>query len=123
MTRLFNFIKNNWVRLTLLILTGITLLSLLPLKKLPSIPGADKTHHIIAYAVLMFPTAFRKPNNWILIGLLFIAYSGAIELLQPFVNRYGSWLDLAANAMGVICGIVIAELVNYLSPVIFNRSR
>ena len=75
-------------------------------------PGSDKTHHLIAYALLMLPTALRKPDKWILLGLFFIAYSGAIELLQPYVNRYGEWMDMLANSAGVICGLIIAELIN-----------
>ena len=123
MIRLLTFIKTNWIAFTLFTLTVITALSLWPLEKLPSVPGTDKTHHLIAYAVLMFPTALRKPNKWILFGLLFIAYSGAIELLQPYVNRYGEWLDMAANTTGVVCGLIIAELINNFFPAISNRSR
>jgi hypothetical protein len=117
------FIKINWVAFTLFTLAAITTLSLWPLEKLPSVPGTDKTHHLIAYAVLMFPTALRKPDKWIVFGMLFIAYSGAIELLQPYVNRYGDWLDMAANAMGVVCGLVIAELANRFFPDISNCPR
>ncbi len=123
MINLLTFIKANWVVFTLFTLVVITILSLRPLEKLPSVPGTDKTHHLIAYAVLMFPTALRKPNKWILFGFLFIAYSGAIELLQPYVNRYGEWLDMAANATGVFCGLIIAMLINNYFPVISNSSR
>jgi len=123
MIKLLALIKTNWIAFTLFTLAAITTLSLWPLEKLPSVPGTDKTHHLIAYAVLMFPTALRKPDKWIMFGLLFIAYSGAIELLQPYVNRYGEWLDMAANAMGVVCGLTIAELINRFFPVISNRSQ
>ena len=100
------------------------MLSLWPLETLPSVPGTDKTHHLIAYAALVFPTALRKPDKWIMIGLLFLAYSGAIELFQPFVNRYGEWLDMAANSLGVICGLLVAELINRLYPAEpLNRAR
>lgn len=123
MTKLLIFIKINWLALTLFTLAAITTLSLWPPEKLPSVPGTDKTHHLIAYTVLMFPVALRKPDKWIVFGLLFITYSGAIELLQPYVNRYGEWLDVAANAMGVACGLMIAELANRFFPVISNRPR
>jgi len=53
----------------------------------------------------------------------FIAYSGAIELLQPYINRYGDWLDMFANTAGVVCGFILAEIVNFFFPVIPNRSR
>jgi len=86
------------------------------LDELPPLPGTDKTHHLIAYAILTLPTALRKPNGWILLGLFFIAYSGAIELLQPYVNRYGDWSDMFANTAGVVCGFIIAEVVNFFFP-------
>jgi hypothetical protein len=112
MTGLLHIIKAHWVIITVVTLAAITFLSLWPLETLPSVPGTDKTHHLLAYAFLMFPTALRKPKNWMLLGLLFIAYSAAIELLQPFVNRYGEWLDMLANSAGVVCGALAAGLLN-----------
>ena len=123
MNKLLALVRTNWIAFTLVTLIIITGLSLWPLEKLPSVPGTDKTHHLVAYAALMFPTALRKPDKWIMIGLLFIAYSGAIELLQPYVNRYGEWLDMAANTLGVICGLIVAELIIRLYPAITNRVR
>ncbi|MCP3955556.1 MAG: VanZ family protein [Desulfobacterales bacterium] len=113
MNRLLIYIETYWMAFTLFMLAVITALSLWPLEFLPSAPGSDKTHHIIAYAALMIPTAIRKPQYWKLIGLFFIAYSGVIELLQPHVNRYGEWQDMAANTAGVVCGLLVAELVIY----------
>ena len=115
MSGLLAFIKSHWISVTLLTLVVVTAASLWPLDKLPSIPGSDKVHHFIAYGALMFPTALRKPKYWFLIGLLFIGYSGVIELVQPYVNRYGEWLDLAANAAGVACGLVVAQLAARIS--------
>ena len=114
MTSLIHIIKAHWVVFTLTALAAITFLSLWPLEQLPPVPGTDKTHHLIAYALLMFPTALRKPKNWKLLGLLFIAYSGTIELIQPHVNRYGEWLDMLANTAGVVCGFFAAGLANAL---------
>jgi len=117
---LLNFIKVNWILLTLLVLATISALSLWPLESLPSVPGSDKTHHLIAYAVLMFPAALRKPKHWKMIGLLFILYSGIIELLQPYVNRYADWFDMLANTTGIVCGLLIAELLVYFFRDNFN---
>ncbi|EAT16849.1 VanZ family protein [Desulfuromonas acetoxidans] len=115
MTTLINIVKTYWISLTLLVLTAITLLSLWPLDSLPAVPGTDKTHHFIAYACLMLPTALRKPTYWRAYGVFFIAYSGAIELIQPYVNRYGEWMDLFANSTGVLCGVLIAELITFIT--------
>lgn len=116
MTTALAQIKKQWIILTLFTLIAITALSLWPLDTLPAFPGSDKTHHFIAYALLVFPTALRKPPHWKLIALFFIAYSGVIELIQPYVNRYGEWLDLAANAGGILCGLLIAQLTAVITP-------
>ncbi len=112
MIKFLTIINTYWIALTLVILGAISILSLWPLDTLPSVPGTDKAHHIIAYTFLMIPTALRKPNRWVLLGLLFIVYSGGIELVQPYVNRYGEWLDMLANVMGVVCGGIIGILIN-----------
>jgi VanZ family protein len=113
MIRFLTIIKTNWAAFTLTILVIITVLSLLPFDELPPVPGTDKIHHMIAYALLMLPMALRKPDKWMLFSLFFVAYSGMIELIQPYVNRYGEWLDLLANIAGLICGLIIAELINF----------
>ncbi|PKH02246.1 hypothetical protein CXF72_12675 [Psychromonas sp. MB-3u-54] len=113
MILLLAIIRSYWIIITLFILTVITLLSLYPLENLPSVPGSDKNHHFIAYGALIFPTALRKPKYWQLICLFFICWSGVIELLQPYVNRYGEWLDMAANTTGIVCGLLIAKLISW----------
>ena len=120
MNMILALIKKYWLSCTLFTLTAITVLSLHPLETLPPVPGTDKTHHFIAYATLMLPTALRKPKHWVLIVLLFIVFSGAIELIQPYVNRYGEWKDMLANIAGLACGLIIAEIVKQFFAVDSN---
>jgi len=105
------FIQKYWLHITLLLLISIATLSLWPAAKLPDVPGTDKTHHFIAYAALMLPAALRQPKYLIVISLCFIGFSGLIELIQPYVNRYGEWLDLAANIIGILCGWLLAHFL------------
>ena len=112
---LFALVRQYWLFLTFFILTLIIILSLRPLAALPAVPGTDKTHHFIAYAVLMLPTAIRKPKHWLLIALLFAICSGAIELIQPYVNRYGELEDMVANVGGLACGLAIANILRSLT--------
>ncbi len=86
MTHLLNAIKTYWIACTVFLLAVITVLSLTPLNTLPAAPGGDKVHHFIAYGALIFPAALRKPSFLKYIILFFIAYSGTIELVQPYVN-------------------------------------
>lgn len=109
----FELVKRYWLVLTVINLVLITLLSLTPLPELPT-PGNDKTHHILAYACLVFPNALRKHVYWMVICFLCIMWGGMIELVQPYVNRYGEWLDVAANTFGVLMGVSFAWLINFL---------
>ena len=102
------FIQRYWITHTIVILAAISMLSLWP--DLPIAPGSDKIHHLISYAALAFPTALRRPRLWRSVILFFVTYSGFIELVQPFVNRHGEWLDMLANTTGVGCGIFMAEM-------------
>ena len=113
MTSLLAMVKTYWVVITAVILAAITILSLYPAQSLPVVPGSDKTHHLIAYGALMFPIALRKPKYWQFICLAFVCWSGVIELLQPYVNRYGEWLDMAANTIGIACSLLIAQLISW----------
>ena len=108
------WITKYWIPITLFILTLITILSLIPLAELPPVPGSDKTQHLIAYGVLMMPTAIKKSKYTGAIAFGFAGWSGAIELIQPYVNRYGEMQDLAANIMGLILGWLVIKLIERL---------
>ncbi len=110
-------IAQYWKHLTILSLSVITYFSLTPLPELP-LPGNDKTHHFVAYGLLMFPVALKSPKNWKMLALFFIAWSGAIELIQPYVNRHGEWLDLLANSTGILLGATLA----WILKIIFNKN-
>ena len=104
-------VKKCWLPLTLFIFFVITGLSLWPVEQLPSVPGTDKTHHFMAYAALAFPVALRRPHLWGWVVLLLVGWGGAIELIQPYVNRWGEWLDFAANSLGILSGVLLAQLL------------
>lgn len=104
------FVQSHWLLSTVAILLPITVLSLYPVESLPPVPGTDKTHHFIAYGVLAFPIALARPEKWLLFVVGLLIYSGMIELIQPYVNRYGEWLDLGANGLGLIGGIFVASV-------------
>lgn len=111
---MINFIKHYWHAITLVILTLITVGSLLPAEHLPPAPGSDKTHHFVGYCALMLPAALRRPKYWLALALFFVVWSGLIEIIQPYVNRYGEWLDMLANTGGVLIAIIITEVISRL---------
>ena len=103
-------IARFYLLISFLLLSIITLLSLWPVAQLPAVPGTDKTHHFIAYGALILPVAIKQHKQLWYFVLGFALYSGLIELIQPYVNRYGEWLDLAANSLGLLCGLALAKL-------------
>lgn len=109
-------IHRYWSGISIALLVVITALSLWPLEQLPEAPGSDKLHHLLAYGVLMFPAALRQPRLWQLLVAGFIAWSGAIELIQPLVNRYAEWQDMLANTLGIVCGIVLGHSLRRYLP-------
>jgi hypothetical protein len=110
-----NLIKTHWLLITLVLLVSITTLSLWPAANLPQVPGSDKTHHFISYGALMLPAALAKPKHLFYIACGFALFSGAIEIIQPYVNRYGEWLDMAANVAGLTCGFLVAKIMQFFS--------
>ncbi len=100
-------IAKHWSKISVFSLIVITTLSLIPLPESAEFPVSDKFQHFFAYGVLIFPVALRQPKYWLLVACFFIAWSGMIELVQPYLNRHGEWLDLLANFGGILLGAIL----------------
>ena len=111
MKKVLHLLNRFWHWTTLSVLLAITSLSLMPLPSLPDVPGSDKTHHLIAYAALMLPAFFANHKTKGVLMALFALWSGVIELVQPYVNRYGEWLDFGANTLGLIIGAILGVIL------------
>ena len=89
----------------------IGVFTIVPLPEPPvNPPGGDKLHHLVAFAALTFPYAYRRPRGLLWVFPAAIAYGAAIEIIQPFVNRHGELLDFLADALGAGLGVVIGLL-------------
>ena len=117
MVKVLMVLRKYWIVLTVVLLMLITALSLYPLSSLPPVPGGDKTHHFLAYAALMFPVGLQKSKYWLIIGFAFICWSAGIELVQPQINRTADLLDIFTNGLGLICGLLLAQLFNLILPI------
>jgi VanZ family protein len=71
----------------------------------------DKTMHVVVFAglTLWFAGQYRQRSYWrIAAGLL--AYGVLIELCQRMVGyRSAEWLDVTADAVGIIIGLLLAS--------------
>ena len=106
------FFYENWKIYTYLIFILITLLSLYPLQEQPNIPGSDKIHHLIAYSALAIGIGLRRPSNSVLIIIFFSFYSGLIEIIQPYVNRFREIEDFLFNNLGIFIGLTLGIFIN-----------
>jgi VanZ family protein len=81
--------------------------------------GWDKLHHMLAFTALTFAGCLGFPGErrvlWaVMLGML--ALGGLIEIAQYFVpSRSSEWLDLGADAVGIVCGAACALLAQALA--------
>lgn len=102
-------VASYYVLISIVLLAIITVLSLSPLSDLPDVGGGDKLHHLIAYMGLALPVAIKGGSRWVWILVFYLAWSGAIELVQPSMNRYAEWADFIINGAGLILGAIIGS--------------
>ena len=112
----------------------ILLLSLLPIGGIQvakDVPFADKWTHMVMYCALTLTISIEYARrhqllhkSYFLWGLLHpIFFGGIIELLQSYATTYrsGEWLDLAADAVGCLIGVLLGLCIKYLTP-IYNKT-
>lgn len=90
-----------------LCLAAVTLLSLVPSDFLPPPVFSlwDKAQHAAGFLMLSVLGLLAYPRSIQSLPLLLLAFGGAIELAQAATGwRHGEWLDLAADALGVVAG-------------------
>jgi len=94
----------------LLLVTAFCLAKLSPSEPLIN----DKVQHFIAFAALTVPAAMSWPLLGLLapVGLLLVLYGAAIECVQYLLPwRSAEWLDLLADAAGVVFGLYVASII------------
>jgi VanZ family protein len=87
----------------------------MPLETVPAAPGGDKFHHLLAFGAIAFtgvlglPRAWERRWTWVMVAVSL--YGGAIELIQPYVGRFGEWGDWVADAAGAVLGGIVAQIL------------
>lgn len=95
---------------TLAICTGT--LTALPEKI--DVPGTDKWQHLVAFAALVYPITVASRRYWIPVTVFASCLAALIEIIQPYVNRFGDIKDFQADMLGVFLGLLIGILVRRL---------
>ena len=95
---------------TIAIAFAIGLATLTPVETMPNVSGSDKLYHLISFAILTLPIAIIRPKAMRVILSLSIAYGGAIEIIQPLVNRNCEMADFLTDAGGAVVGVLVARV-------------
>jgi len=100
-----------WFGAGLLIASAITVTSLLPARDLPALGISDKVEHAVAYLLLAFWFAsVMARRDFVYLVLALLAFGGGIEIAQGLMGlgREADLLDLAADGVGIVAGVVLA---------------
>lgn len=104
-----NFLTYRFaVLITVLLIILVGFMALTPLSRLPIRPvGGDFFHHMLAFGSICFFIATVKPKDSFWLMLFCVVYGGLIEIIQPYIYRYGEWSDFIANVIGSGFGIFL----------------
>ena len=100
--------------LTFVFVLIICLGTLTPLPQAVDVPGTDKWHHFLAFAALTYPLTAASRRCWLLIIVFGLAFGASIEIIQPYVNRFGDIADFTADAFGVLIGFLFGVIGNFV---------
>lgn len=104
-----------WLGIGIVLLIMVVVLSLIPSSPTVHTPGADKVSHLLAYGTLMFWFKQLYEERFFL-AVAFVSLGIVLEFLQGLTGyRSVEVYDAVANAVGVLCGGVLAEL-KYFRP-------
>jgi VanZ family protein len=78
------------------------------------VPGTDKWQHLVAFAALVYPITVASRRYWIPVTVFASCLAALIEIIQPYVNRFGDIKDFQADMLGVFLGLLIGILVRRL---------
>ena len=110
--------------LTLLCLALVVFLSLVirvPETPLDDVAFIDKWTHFVMYggtcSVMWWEYLRCHPRRivwwklWLYAIVGMVALGGVIEIIQPYVQRSGEWLDFVADTVGVLLGAGIGMIL------------
>ena len=113
--------RNIDIYATIIIAVVIGMATLTPVEELPAVSGSDKLYHLISFAILTLPIAVIRPKALRVILILSVGYGGAIEVLQPLVDRNCELADFLADVGGVALGMAMSKAFVRLSPTIADQ--
>ena len=85
------------------------ILAIIPQEMAPSFQSlSDKSLHFIAFAVLTLLLNLSYRMSWCKSVVYLLFYAAFIEFSQTFTpNRCAEWLDIVADVIGIVLGLVL----------------
>ncbi len=109
-----HFEKHQSVKLLFwLALISSYILAVLPQENVPELtPFNDKGNHFLAFSVLTLLLLHAYRVKYLTAFILMMLYGVLIEVSQLFaVNRHGELLDVLADTLGVVIGMLLYWLI------------
>lgn len=102
---------HKWTVAFVTCVAAVLALAMMPAPPPSLSTGWDKSNHLLAFSTLTWLAlhAFPQRLKSVLLGLL--TYGALIEILQSFTpTRSAEWLDLCADAVGILLGWGLIKL-------------
>ncbi|MCC7464019.1 MAG: VanZ family protein [Gammaproteobacteria bacterium] len=116
-----------WYALGAVLVALVVILSLVPMRKLPSIRVSDKLEHALAFTALTIWFGGLVPQRrYAVLALALLALGGAIEIAQGWMGlgRYADVRDLVADGWGIAFGLTLCALgLRHWAQVVERRWR
>ena len=112
-----------WSAIGMLMLLALIMLSMITIDQSAiSIPHLDKIQHFLAWLIIMFWFASIYPRHKLIMLGTLLTVSLGVELMQALLSwRQGSAIDLLANFVGLVTGLVLAVINKGLLLKLFDR--
>ncbi len=101
-----------------LALAGSYILAVIPQQSVPGLtPFNDKGNHFLAFSVLTLLLLDGYRVKYLSAFVWMLMYGVLIEVSQLFaINRHGELLDVVADTVGVVIGILLYWLIRKFYP-------
>jgi VanZ family protein len=95
---------------------AVLMLALVPAPPPMLTTGWDKSNHLLAFVVMTWLGSKVFPQRLATLLLSLLVYGALIEILQSFTaTRSAEWLDLFADALGILLGWALIRLQGWLT--------
>jgi len=102
------------ITLTVIMGLAIIMTTLSPIADVLNVTTEDKVYHVLAFALFVMPMMWVSTKFWRYMIAASVILGAGIEVMQPYVNQVGDVMDLVADVMGAILGVITGYFTSTL---------